>query len=499
MKARSAVIAIALLLLLLAAGCLHKKDPPKPLMPNPIANPPLAGPQATADKNVILDPVVAAEVDKCEKIANKFESEACITKTAFDKLDTSPCERLSLLSRDECIMPIALGKKDTQLCQKISELRKVNSCLRIVGMATKSFVTCQLIKTSDPENLDTCVNSVARADSNSEQCFWLSTTLQRDSCLLFVASQKKDTTICGQITNAYDGSTHIRDKCYIASDSGHKGETCLLYLGEAGRAGCFFGATNTPPAGFDCSRFLDKPTVSNCNYWLGTRTPKTSYCYLVDGDLSKTCLDYIVSHTPQIDTCLVIKDYKQRNVCIKSAAIDVNSSDYCELITTEGRVRDHCLMQVGIKSLDQNTCFKIARNDINATDNCIAGIAFALKEPGRCELIQGDLAYPPCYSAIAINYKSPDICKLAVRSQFALLPYAGKEYCYRDYAVNTNDKFICDKISVPDLKNQCRCGFAGGETCGQGLACPDQNKMADYGDRCCQKPTTGSQCLFVGE
>ncbi len=488
------LIVAAIVALLLLGGCITKN--PKPQPPTQPQGPPPEQP-IVVDANESFANEMNTTIKACEALPNRLDAEACLAKAAKEKLSAIPCGRLTLFSKDECLLPVAAGTKDRALCERMTGRGVKNLCLKEVGIGQSSVPICTAI-INDAALLDQCVNTIARSLLSADACQSLTTPLQRDACTLYIAQQKIDMSLCTRISDASNDGTYTRDRCYSATDANHTGETCFNFISQAEMQKCFMAATTKPKNAQGCSSLADKVSKDTCNYWAGTRTPEPNYCYTLDAELSKKCLDYILANRLAIDACFDIRNYVEKNKCISKAAVDANSNEYCEIITSDMAIHDDCISKVAQKKLDENICLKITRNNVDAIDDCISAVALATKQAEKCELVKGDSEYYTCYSAIAMGYKSIDICKLAKRTQFKILPYPGTDYCYNDYALRMKEEPACEGISVPDLRNQCHCTFSDGEICGASQACPKERNIAGKGDQCCKKPATGSYCIFIG-
>lgn len=465
-------------------GCIQKKQAPMQDIPAPATPVPEPTPISAAqgDSNAVISGIA-----DCEKSANSLDAEACLTKLAKDNLSVTPCTRLKLFSKDECKMPVGVGKKDPGICATLSSEKAKNFCYRDVGIADANISACDSIK-NDSNASDACLGSVSRAVIDQKGCLRISDYAQKDTCLLYVASQKSDPSLCGKISGGSEKGVYTRDTCYATADTNRLGETCFRYIAQGERQNCFLRAANKPEKSADCTTFPDKASVDNCNYWLGTRTPDTGYCYKLDGNFSAQCLSFIVSSRPPIDSCLSLKNYRERNSCMKQGAIDANSGKSCEMITSDSLMKDDCLSQVAAKIADENLCAQITRNNITTIDACISAVALSTRQAEKCELTKGDEAYYGCFSAIAAKYNSAEICSLAKKTEFRLLPYKGSDYCFKDYARKMKDSLICDRISVSDLKKQCQDGVLRVLKCVSGDGVCDTT-LCDYtNDKDCKSP-----------
>ncbi len=145
--------------------------------------------------------------------------------------------------------------------------------------------------------------------------------------------------------------------------------------------------------------------------------------------------------------CDKIESAYMRAECYRNIALSNNDVSYCNNEIEEGQ-KDNCIYEVALKSNDVQTCFGLAYD----VADCITEIAIATQSPQTCE--EAGFEKPTCFRAV--DEKDFELCKktgiyrrfcndavdLQDKTQCENIP-DGKEYCYYQLALSTNNAQYC--------------------------------------------------------
>jgi len=336
-------------------------------------------------------------------------------------------------------------------CEKITEQDLRDSCFRKVGLVTGIADTCGKIG-ENQDYRDECYKYSAEKNSEQETCALVLDSVMRDACYLKVADLLNDNSFCDKVSTRLTEEGHNRDLCILAA-ANVTGDQCAQMLGEVDRAACFARATNIPNLEVNCDAFSDSNSIANCKKWVVKYSGDVSTCYELDSAETATCISGAVDGNVTLTMCQTITGFyiDTRNTCYKKLALQENDESYCDNVSGSSQIRLACQTDVAVAKLDKTIC--PTRTD--ARDDCISKIALATKNFSTCESISTDRSYINCFTDIAIDLDSSEICARAERTNLRLLPYTGADYCYNDYAISIKDANPCRKINFSSLRNNC--------------------------------------------
>ncbi|MCR4369205.1 MAG: hypothetical protein NUV67_04840 [archaeon] len=491
-----AVLLVALLVFL--AGCLESKgglfdrylndsENPNPADSN---NAGTQNPGGNQNQGQTQEPVIqiGEAVAECKTRGNIAKIDTCLINLAKEYKTIGPCNDLGLLPSDRCYQSVAQVSGNDAHCAIIADLELKSECFRDIGIKNRNAEICGKIL-ADQEYRDECFDSVARANSDQKACASVFAPDTRDQCYLAVAQRTRTTSFCHLVSPSRENGTYLRDSCYKASGTVLLGEVCAVLLDENKRAECFEDARDIPidAGAINCGSFSDTNSERNCNYWLGSYAGDFNACYELSGATFTNCMNNAVKVSPTAEKCGLIKnsDYDLRNECYKNAAITALDENQCDNILSNSRVREKCLLEIGVAKNDEIICQTIGRSNITWKHECLERIAVKTGDYELCSKISTDRDYVDCYAQVALSFGAPELCDFAERENLKLLPYEGKYYCYNNYAIDAKSQRACDKIKYKDLRQSCTDGVE------IALLCNDNDDVCDE-DFCTY--TTDNDC-----
>tara|TARA_Y100000310_G_C20689137_1_gene821049 strand:+ start:2125 stop:4245 length:2121 start_codon:yes stop_codon:yes gene_type:complete len=406
----------------------------------------------TDDQTAVQD--IANLVDECLLENNDAKADSCLIELAKDKKNDIPCEKIVLLSKDRCYLEVGVLSEDDSICGKIEVITVREECLSEVGLETNNASTCAKIISSQ-EKRDECYDNSGRINKASDTCANIFNSTTRDGCYISVAGSTSDYSFCNSVSLRKTSEGIQRDLCYEASGEQLNGEICATIVSEEFRAECFQDATNTPSVRIDCNSFEDTNSINNCTNWYASYSGDITLCYDLESDEIEACLIESITTNPNVYNCGEIQNahYKVRNDCYKETAISELDENICQSITGNSRLKKECVKEIAIAKEDVDLCFGLNTGD---KDDCISKIAAQTNDFTLCEKISTDRAYFKCYVNIALGFDAPEICEKAERSELRIHPYTGMEHCYKEYAIQTQDTEICDRITYSFFTQECK-------------------------------------------
>ena len=111
--------------------------------------------------------------------------------------------------------------------------------------------------------------------------------------------------------------------------------------------------------------------------------------------------------------------------------------------TKSGSFEDICIMGLAAKHTDASLCRKVSQ-DQRVT--CYSMIAEVTEDPDAC--LDAGLQKDQCYNNYAMNSSNPEVCD-------KITDIGMKDNCYSNFASMLGDPAFCGKIKTADMKNNC--------------------------------------------
>ncbi len=496
MKSHIFTITIIALILILS-GCITQKGS----LQDMFAKPPSGGGDNSSgdgnndnsdDPNVNdsqYNITMASAIKECKEEVNEAKGDSCLMALAKERKSETPCKEMTLLPIDKCYFDLAIETESEIYCIRINEDTSMkNDCFKELAKSTNDELLCNKIQENQKLS-DECFESVATENDDGDVCANIFDPQTRDYCYISVVDATDNYELCNKVSVRKDGKDYLPDKCRNYGKD-LEGELCAKIISDQLRAECFEGADNIPSNKMDCN-FSDSNSMNNCNYWYATNTGDLNYCFNLNDKRLEECMNLAIEIDATSEKCATLPGeyYEIRNECYKNVAISELDSEVCSKIS-KSREKEKCIMEIAVATEESELCYKT----LNERDLCLSRVALELGDYTICEKVGTDQSYYKCFAEIAMSFGAPEICSKAERTKMRKLPYAGKEYCYEEYAINSQDTKTCEKISYSSLENSC---IEIIETCVDGDGECDEDVCDFTNDNDCKSPnscTTNEQC-----
>jgi hypothetical protein len=226
-------------------------------------------------------------------------------------------------------------------------------CLIEVAEEKKDLSLCD--KIADTIFKDMCIQAVAVAKKDVSACSKCSSSFERDKCIVGVAVAKKDAVLCGT----------VKDKIYWE-------EGCYKDVGIAAQ--------------------------------------DVTVCMKIEADYSgeeliRECLENISLTKLSTAICSKVTDEEFRDYnCLRPIAVAKGDVSICDPMTDPGR-EGACISAVAIKLADVSLCDRIQTqfsgySDISQFRDCVTEVAKVLKKKSLCDRIKDRYAKESCQSQV---------------------------------------------------------------------------------------------------
>lgn len=349
---------------------------------------------------------------------------------------------------------VALGEKETR------EPNELEWCYNDIVLQTKSPELCYKISPK-------AVYTVIFSTDGHQIYYW------RSQCFSDVVGLIGDVKLCDEVrtisTQFLNGSSISKEKCmtnvsnpdkFIPSGYSCNAELLLKTMGYDEKS--------------ITERFIKNGYADYFGFYLeslNTEDFKNRYALLPD--FSKDTGDSEqVNIKKEQDNCANINDSFDRNECYTEQAIKKEDAGICKKIDAQyaqarciaavkkdpgicQKIPNYiekslCYKEVAIRKQDSSLCGDAGRNQ----SDCYTYFAVTDINASICNNIPEKFYQTNCYNsyytALAVAKKDPAICN-SVKEQTS----DDKDSCYKNYAVETKDESVCDKIEVGVTKWLC--------------------------------------------
>ncbi|MDD5163602.1 MAG: hypothetical protein PHD95_05345 [Candidatus ainarchaeum sp.] len=375
--------------------------------------------------------------DNCNEKTGPLQKDACYQEKAIEDKNPELCSKLAVLSKDNCINETAKAQENPLTCKKISSEEIKNSCYYAIGIENSDAQACAGISQSSQKIIQ-----------------------ERDSCLQAVATAKKDTSACAMMSASYSTDHYVRDDCYWGIFSSTKApEICQKFISRTKKEQCLATIASEPATINDC---LQLPSDSNRNICI-EQIAIDSKNYLLcrqisDSNSKRSCLNSLaglLDSNSNEAICNEMTFTQDKDACEKNLAGATGKIQYCEKINSI-ILKDNCYSIIGIQKKDPSICEKILLTDYTNWDSCFEGIATANNDASLCIRIENQYTRINCVFDTAVNLQSTQTCQIFNPNYaFSYSDYRLDWLCYKNYAITSNNLFICDMIPDTKLNTEC--------------------------------------------
>lgn len=192
-------------------------------------------------------------------------------------------------------------------------------------------------------------------------------------------------------------------------------------------------------------------------------------CSSLEGSAKDNC--YFESNQ-----CSKIKNTQFRDSCVAELAKQKNDVKVCDLIVT-GRTIGFCQHQIALQQQDFELCKEIG--DEFWHDTCVYQLALETKDSDKCSHLADVEQNLDCVKKVAIASHDVELCDHLSRQNKAQCIFSiatetlnadlctrfvddklSAASCYLKIAKLSDDKALCNKIPIKDIKGMCMDHFA---------------------------------------
>lgn len=456
-KFRFAILIFLVFLLIAAAGCspIKKKSkdekgevkvkiPEK--KPEEKKQEPVPEKPTTPEKNATteqpkpkLPPITIDPAETCIGKGSDLNVDNCIKTVAVKEKKADLCDRVKVMTKDVCYYAVAITNKDPLPCFKIQEDALRNKCLSLTAVKAKSLEGCLAIKPID-------VNS----------------QFLRDQCLIDLAGALKDISICNRVSGSVRDDKIMIDNCYLKLfDANKHASFCRNLLGLDAKAGCIASAKKGKIQD-DCLQLKDQNATDVCLRQTSYELKDYKVCLpIVDTNNHQECLWSLVDTNATKPLCDGLSEYRKKNSCFHKAGKREKATANCTSIVGDRLLQAQCYYDVAVITKNAIPCDSISPQERDLADVCYSGTAFLKLEPALCEKVVNVSTYYNCFLDIAIKLNDNNVCTMMVKKFFpSYSNYQFDSLCLKDFAVETKQDFLCNKITQTDVKEACKDGNA---------------------------------------
>ncbi len=152
----------------------------------------------TSHKDWCFTDVAAATDDSaaCDRVSTEAGAAFCRTELFLARGNVAECDSLlHLPAKDTCYDDFARERQEWSICTKMSRGNYRETCIEDVARQTEDPYGCLLLEKSNP-NREGCLFALSIEAANPETCRELSDENYRAFCLLNIAVNSQDETLC---------------------------------------------------------------------------------------------------------------------------------------------------------------------------------------------------------------------------------------------------------------------------------------------------------------
>ncbi|HLD58990.1 MAG TPA: hypothetical protein VI977_05165 [archaeon] len=391
------------------------------------------------DQNIIL---------QCSSQPAGTQRDNCISNLAKENNNSRLCSFLSIISKNDCIYEIAIKSQDANVCFEISEVNQKNSCLYSIGTAVANFEACKQIQEVSVETIqkrDDCIQKAAITNSNPEYCSWMSAS--------------------------YSVDHYVRDDCYWGVFSSTKdSELCKRLIETKRQQDCFSTVVAEITKIEDCKTLPNDANINNCIKNIAVNEENFLFCNeITDSAMQRACYtkmtEFFDSNSDNA-LCFAMKSYVDKDNCYNKLAIATSNARYClnisntiMPITTNPDEKisvDACLAEIGKTNNDESICAQILHTDPVPWGDCFYSVGIAKNDANICNKVLLPSKMLDCVSKVAVVLNSLGVCSSFPERyyrSYSLYPFDW--LCYKNYAIEKDDLFVCNTIKDLNLQGAC--------------------------------------------
>lgn len=283
---------------------------------------------------------------------------------------------------------------NAEKCSEYKTSEAKNACLVNLAVEKKDVSICK----EAPQN---CLSAVWMEFPEESVCMNVESPQSRDQCYSHVAATKKNAGVCRQILVQGQKESCI----YIASRLLQDISSCHEIANISIRDKCL--AVYYPNKTIEtCNMISGRELKDDCTIDVAARERDYSLCNPMSEQFRDRCYKSIAAFHGDIEKCNLILSPEIRDLCISLSARKEEDLKLCDGFNNV--LKEQCASNIAGASGKISFCRTIESSKFR--DYCIRDAARLLKDGSHCELILNSTIKDECYRGLAIYTKNNDFC-----------------------------------------------------------------------------------------
>ncbi|MBS3063028.1 MAG: hypothetical protein J4203_04095 [Candidatus Diapherotrites archaeon] len=415
----------------------------------------------------------------CLQAGSKRED--CFEKMALARNNPEECLAIEAGERrDICLKNLAVRAQNPEFCEGLEEAGRRDTCYAKTAVDSNNLAACELIM--NEANQQNCAKIVGQLLGIEEHCS--RGVPEGDACLLAAAQRSNKQALCPEIMDStkesecyaffgkknadkhacLQASGRQRDECLVEVAMQSKDASLCLPVQDAGlRAGCFGGTARE-----GANQLVLRKLNGFCAGMAGeARNPceaasaayafTVDYCDAVSDQNRLPCLKELdaLIHEPVL--CAKFPEGTDKAGCIISAAANEGRVEVCNGLREKFQ-KSECIKEVAVSSRSERTCenIELAGGGAQIRYDCLERVAVKKGDYTICLDIKFKEQLGECIGQIAVAKKDALLCGETPNAALSEKdPYLARENCYRYVAGKTKDAGLCDQVQNAGRKEKC--------------------------------------------
>jgi hypothetical protein len=158
------------------------------------------------DSCVVELAAVANQIEACDLVMDEDTQAYCLYRISEVNNDVEVCESIGdEYWQDNCYNLYSTSNSNRDYCSYITRTDQQQECFKTVALESQDIELCTYLSYVEANR---CILTITKETLDPENCYLMSSELQRDACLKSVAKYSGNQTICDDIE--YDA---VRDDC----------------------------------------------------------------------------------------------------------------------------------------------------------------------------------------------------------------------------------------------------------------------------------------------
>mgnify|MGYP001578381492 CR=1 FL=1 len=279
-------------------------------------------------------------------------------------------------------------------CNEYKTQEAKNACLVNLAVEKKDISICS----QGPQN---CLSVVWREFPEEPVCANIESTQSRDQCYIYVAAVKKNVGICRSISERVQMDLCIQSASTMLQDI----SSCNEILNTSIKDKCL--AIDYPNKTMEtCNLISGSELKADCTIDVATRERDYSLCNTMADQFRDRCYRSTAAFHGDIEKCGLILSPEIKDFCISLSARKEEDLKLCKGFNNV--LKEQCTSNIAGASGKISLCNAI--ESAKFRDYCIRDAARLLKDGSHCGSISNSTIKDECYRNVAVYTKNDDFC-----------------------------------------------------------------------------------------